>query len=195
MKVQKSYVFLRDDDVACCDRRFSRFFSFCLKAGLPVVYGVIPKLLTKKTARFLYAQKKEHPRLFDIVQHGWRHAAFHRAGRRFEFGTGRSYARQKKDMTLGLDVMRSAFGGMATPAFIPPFNEYDLNTLKAAQNLGMKVFCVGDSRVSLYNRRMLVLPTVVSVNTYDRFLKSQPLELPPKSRLQAMGDLLSPCNF
>jgi len=128
----KRFLFLRNDDVKSLDKQFLAFFNLFLKMKVPVVYGVIPGEAGKEVFVFLRRMKKAYPGLIDIVQHGWKHIDYgvdknHPKG---EFGLGRDYQAQKRDIFLGWIKMRRELGDFFTPAFIPPYHSYDFTTLK-----------------------------------------------------------------
>lgn len=143
--MNKKIVFIRDDDVYKADDCFRRFFEFCLNKEIPVVYGVIPQKITQDLAKLLNKYKKKCPHLIDIVQHGWRHKNYNCKDiqNKYEFGLGRSYEQQRRDIFKGYQSMKKAFKENFTPAFVPPYHGYDGNTLRIVRELGFPIFSAG----------------------------------------------------
>ncbi|MBF0618814.1 MAG: DUF2334 domain-containing protein [Candidatus Omnitrophica bacterium] len=136
--------FLRDDDVFACDALFTELHRFFIKRDLSVVYGVIPAKMKKPFITQMLAFKKKHPYAFDIAQHGFCHADHHRRGKdKYEFGPGRSYRAQAADIQKGWSLLEKAFGAHAVPAFLPPYDLFDQNTLKAVDAAGLKIMSCG----------------------------------------------------
>jgi len=121
---RKKFLFIRNDDVYAYDDNFVNLFTFFTENSIPVVYGVVPKLIEKKLIHFLNKKKRENPDLFDIVQHGFCHANHSKnPTSKYEFGTSRSYKQQKDDILRGYTLMKKIFKSNFTPAFIPPYHE------------------------------------------------------------------------
>lgn len=76
--------------------------------------------------------------ILDIAMHGVTHQTIHRKeeGEWTEF-SGLDYNRQQRKIAKGKQVLEEMLGEPIS-AFIPTFNSYDLNTLRALQNLGFK---------------------------------------------------------
>ncbi|HAM36533.1 MAG TPA: hypothetical protein DEB40_14440 [Elusimicrobia bacterium] len=170
---------LRDDDVHAADRGFKTVFELCMQEGIPVTYAAIPSRITPGLVEFLLRHKR-HRRMFDIVQHGWTHANHNKASRwpRYEFGPLRSFAAQKLDMARGFKKLRAAFGPLFTPAFVPPFHQYDANTWRAAQVLEYRVFSAGPQKFPSPKTGCRYWHAHLGINEYDADYRSLPLSLP-----------------
>jgi len=170
--MDKKTLLLRDDDVWRIDAAFTAVFEFCLEQKIPVVYGVIPAKAKVNLARLLNKTKSRNPHLIDIVQHGWQHKNHNPGGgEKYEFGPRRSYNLQKKDIEKGLAKMRRLFGRNFTPAFIPPYHGYDMNTLKIIRECGFKIFSAG-KEATTQKSGILDLPARFSLNSYDKAAQS-----------------------
>jgi hypothetical protein len=163
----RSYIFLRDDDVTTSDPVFLELSDHLHRGRLPVVYGVIPALVSARTSAFLKGLKKADPDRLDIVQHGLSHRNWARAEEpKYEFGPRRPYLAQLRDISRGRRMMQRYFGCYLTPGFIPPYHGHDHNTLKAVETLAIPIFSAG-RRVSCPGHAFFDLPARVSLNDYD----------------------------
>lgn len=176
MQTANKYILLRDDDVYTLDALFLKTFNFCLEEKIPVIYGVIPGIIEPQTALFLRKQKETHGSLIDLVQHGWKHKNYSKKGKRHEFGKKRNFASQQKDISSGYMRMKEEFGNAFTPAFIPPFHDYDANTLRCLRASRIRLFSAGIP-ISQFRKKsgLLYVPAQVSINTYDDSFRSMPL--------------------
>ena len=166
------YIFLRDDDVYRPDKKFRRVFEFCLKQKLPVNYAAIPARLKPELADYF---KKQDGGLFNVIQHGWKHADHSASPPRYEFGPGRSLNLQKQDISAGRSRMSVFFRKTFTPAFVPPYHYYDQNTLAACAELGLGIFSAGTPRFPMEKTGLVYLPAEISVNKYDDAFNPMPL--------------------
>lgn len=164
----RTYVYIRDDDVYSLEPNFLSFFDLFKDCRIPVIYGIIPGLLEKKLIQFMNVEKSKDPKLFDLIQHGWKHKDHSRNARyKFEFGQTRSNSQQIKDIKRGYLKMEKVFGKNFTPAFAPPFHGYDQNTLDAINRLKIPIFSAG--RFDRFpDKNFVELPTRFSLNSYDR---------------------------
>jgi hypothetical protein len=176
MQTTHKYIFLRDDDVYTLDALFLKTFNFCLEEKIPVIYGVIPGIIDPKAAQFLRKQKERHGSLIDLVQHGWKHKNYSKKGKRHEFGKERNLASQQKDISSGYMSMKEKFGNAFTPAFIPPFHDYDANTLRCITASRIRLFSAGIP-TSHFRKKpaLLYVPAQVSINSYGPSFRSMPL--------------------
>jgi len=164
----KKYLFIRDDDVYKYDEKFLNVFNLFKKHKIPVIYGVVPKLIEKKLANFLNKEKKRNPHLLDIVQHGWSHKNYSKDTKnKYEFGPSRSYFQQKQDIKRGYLKMRRLFGKNFTPAFIPPYHGYNSTTLEIINELKIPIFSA-DEISKVKNKCFIDLPARLSLNKYSK---------------------------
>lgn len=128
-------VTFRNDDVNTLTPELQRFTDLLLEQNLPITHTVEPGNMTKETIGWLRRLKSSHPKLIEIVQHGWKHIRYG-AG---EFSDERSYEEQYHDLSEGKKRMEEAFGTDFFPMLTFPFGCYNEDTLKAADRLGYKV--------------------------------------------------------
>lgn len=134
-------IFLRDDDVGALTPSLRRFAATFEERGLPVSYQIIPRLLTDECARFLRDAKRRAPKLLELSQHGLAHE-MNVGGRKvyYEFGPERSYDEQLEDIRAGRGILEDKladdFEGLV---FTPPQHKYDRSTLRALENVGVRV--------------------------------------------------------
>jgi hypothetical protein len=132
-------VFFRDDDVDEDEELLRRLLRFFGERETPVNLAVIPGLLTDGAVKLLAESQSNHPGLFALNQHGWRHVNHEREGRKCEFGASRGFAEQLDDIARGRARLDEAFGADWFPAFVPPWNRCTEATHQALDRLGFRV--------------------------------------------------------
>jgi len=136
--------FVRDDDVGDLTDAFRTFAEAFASRGVPVSYQIIPAQLTAACATYLVELRRAHPRLVEFGQHGLHHrmVANGRELKR-EFGPERTLAAQTAIIEEGLALLRGALGE-ETPieVFTPPQHKFNGDTVRAAANVGHRVFSV-----------------------------------------------------
>lgn len=131
-------VFFRADDVAVPSRTFTKLVSLFLGYQVPLTLSVVPAWLTKpRWQRILEVCGKDY-HLWCWTQHGWRHFNHEAWAKKMEFGPSRPFAQKRKDLWLGCQRLRELMGEVFIPAFIPPWNRCDRETLTAIQELGYR---------------------------------------------------------
>jgi hypothetical protein len=131
-----SVVFFRADDVAVPGREFTRLVDIFGKHQVPLTLAVVPAWLTEsRWQRILELCGRDHS-LWCWIQHGWRHCNHEPQGRRLEFGPSRSFSRKRKDLQTGFQRLSRLLDDAFTPAFTPPWNRCDSETLQALTELG-----------------------------------------------------------
>lgn len=131
-----SVVFFRADDVAVPGRNLARLFDIFGKHQVPLTLAVVPAWLTEtRWQRLLELCRRDHS-LWCWIQHGWRHLNYEPQGKRVEFGPSRSISRKRQDLQAGFQRLNRLLGDAFTPAFTPPWNRCDSETLKALKELG-----------------------------------------------------------
>jgi peptidoglycan/xylan/chitin deacetylase (PgdA/CDA1 family) len=134
-KEKRVDVFFRDDDVDEDEETLHRLLTIFADRKIPLIAGVIPKLLTEDCVRLL----SEYSEFTECVQHGWQHKNYEMLERKCEFGISRNFAEQLSDLTTGQKIMNEAFGENWFPAFIPPWNRCMETTHRALDELGFRV--------------------------------------------------------
>ena len=128
-------IFFRDDDVDNDDINLRRLLTIFSSRKIPLIAGVIPKLLTADCRKLL----SEFSDYTELVQHGWQHKNHEIIERKCEFGGSRNFAEQLSDLAAGQKIMNEAFGESWFPAFIPPWNRCTEITHRALAELGFRV--------------------------------------------------------
>ncbi|MEO7424176.1 MAG: DUF2334 domain-containing protein [Fibrobacteria bacterium] len=138
---------LRYDDCAATSPEDleSRILAACARTGVPVTFGVVPEIGTgdnhdpapagnaslPQARKDMLAAARAQGNL-EIALHGYEHKAF-RLGARSEFA-GADPARQNEIIAKGKAELEAFAGPVRT--FIPPWNAYDRNTLRALAGNG-----------------------------------------------------------
>jgi peptidoglycan/xylan/chitin deacetylase (PgdA/CDA1 family) len=131
-----SVVFFRADDVAVPGRKFAKLVDVFGKHQVPLTLAVVPAWLTEtRWQRLIELCRGDHA-LWCWIQHGWLHRNHEPQGKRVEFGPSRSFSRKRKDLQTGFQRLNRLLGDSFTPAFTPPWNRCDSETLKALKELG-----------------------------------------------------------
>jgi len=166
--MRKARIFIRNDDAWTLDEPFQFFFNQMMIREIPVVYAVIPGKMEADFVSFLCSASKQHPRLMNIVQHGWRHVNHSSdEARKYEFGPSRTFGQQSRDIEEGWKRMNAAFGDDFIPAFVPPFHGYDENTVRLVNDREFRIFSAGGG--GLGNQpALLEIPANISFSRYDR---------------------------
>jgi hypothetical protein len=133
-------MFFRDDDVDEDEESLRRLLRFFGERETPVNLAIIPGLLADGAVKLLTESRSDHPGMFGLNQHGWRHVNHEREGRKCEFGASRGFAEQFEDVARGRVKLDEAFGAGWFPAFIPPWNRCTEATHQALDQLGFRVF-------------------------------------------------------
>jgi len=136
-------VFFRNDDVrGTLDDSLVYLTDSVLSSGFSVSHAVEPANVTAEVVDWLLERKKAYPAQLEIIQHGLDHSekAIHLKG---EFGGGRTFENQLRDVSRGQELMNRWFGNSWFPAFSFPFGTYDRATLRALEHTGYKVITTG----------------------------------------------------
>lgn len=131
-----SFVFFRADDVAVPSREFARLVDMFGRHQVPLTLAVVPAWLTETRWQRLVELCGRDLSLWCWIQHGWRHLNHEPPGRKLEFGPNRSFSRKQMDLQKGFQKLSRLLGDAFTPAFTPPWNRCDTETLKALKELG-----------------------------------------------------------
>lgn len=131
-------IFARDDDVDVDEAPLRRLLHVFGTHDVPLNLAVIPGSLSGAAIELLL-QHCARPGAIELHQHGWRHTNHEQAGRKCEFGAGRSFEQQLEDVARGKARMEQAFGPSWFAAFTPPWNRCTTATLDALDALGFRV--------------------------------------------------------
>lgn len=138
MKKEYINVFLRCDDIYEAGYKTKKVIGVFINNKVPLTLSVIPVKLSLSCARYLKKAVAPYPSLFDIAQHGLSHRNRAKTGNRYEFGPGVDYRTQKAEIKQGMKILKERLG-ISPEIFVPPWNGYDKETLKALYELGFKI--------------------------------------------------------
>lgn len=171
-------IYLRDDDVYKKDKEFVSFFNWMISNKIKCSYSVIPSMLESNLIDFFYSNKK-HIKYFDILQHGYSHK---QNKKRIEFGDGVRLSVQKLFIKKGFNILKSKLSDFFIPVYVPPFHNYDLKTVDACIEAGIKH--ISASR-KIYNDKLYKINFFycdVNFNEYKNGV-ALPVDLPFLKRL------------
>lgn len=127
--------FFRNDDVNDLTPELVELTDLLVNERVPIVHAVEPGNVSDECTQWLLAQRAEHGRLVQIMQHGYDHS-WHSRG---EFGGDRSYEDQYADLERGKRIMDERFGDQWFPAVNFPFGPYNRHSIRAVDQLGFRV--------------------------------------------------------
>jgi hypothetical protein len=153
--------FFRDDDAGWDDDRLFALIDVLERHRLPLDLAVIPRELTATLADSLAAQIAASGSRLGVHQHGLAHVNNEPAGRKSEFGPGRSREDQRRDIVEGRDLLEERLPGLAQPAFTPPWNRCTRTTAELLGELGFRVLSRHDSEPSLGVEALVEVPASV----------------------------------
>lgn len=147
----KKYIAFRNDDIrpGMSLDGLKALNQVHVDENVPVTLGIIPRPNESVQANQLlqdgvfvpYMQSIASNPLFEFAQHGYSHTRNQVSEKPSEF-IGLSYDDQYNRILKGRTDFVQAFG-MAPKTFIPPFDNFDSNTLKAVAALGFTEFSAG----------------------------------------------------
>lgn len=121
-------VIVRADDISIIDPAIIWLSNVVIENDIDATYGIIPDPLSHlndsnviKSIRYLNSLNKEH---FEFATHGYKHEHF----------SGINYSTQYDLINQATNIMNATFSKPYT--FIPPFSDFDENTVKACMDLG-----------------------------------------------------------
>jgi len=159
------------------------FLEFCRVNNLHVFFGIPPNRsndihslkngvfhnISKDFEKVSFLKDYVDKGILEIGQHGWDHQMF--KARMFGMSEfkGRSYDVQYKRIREGKTLLESLFDAQVI-TFMPPWNNYDCNTVKACRDLGFKIFASHTS--GEYCENIVFIPTTcLSVEELESAIK------------------------
>lgn len=138
-------VFFRDDDIGELTQPTRAVVELLIEERVPCNYLVIPRFITRESARFMRDLKASHPSLVKLNQHGYLHEQTVRGRHDYsEFAGHRPYEEQLAAIAEGKRILEDYLGDdFDTDVFTPPCHKYDGNTLRALKELGFTIFSSG----------------------------------------------------
>jgi len=129
-------VFFRADDIGVPGRQFSRLMDQHRCHRVPLSLAIVPAWLTRPRWSALIGPVRDDDTLWCWHHHGWRHRNHEPAGKKQEFGPGRSHEALRADVIKGRDRLTRLLGDRFDPVFTPPWNRCDARTLTLLRDLG-----------------------------------------------------------
>lgn len=156
-------LFLRDDDVYTEEDTLKRLSELVLIHDMPINLEVVPARLTDAGINMLNIYKGFNRNLMEFHQHGWRHANHEETGRKCEFGPGRTYAEQYRDIARGKHLLETTFGECFFPAFTPPWNRCSETTFQVLDDLSFPVLSKDKGDVPVMGYRFREVSTSIDI--------------------------------
>lgn len=132
-------IFFRDDDGGWAQDRLDRLIQLFAGHRLPLDIAVIPAAVDDATTVALRAHRERHPARLGLHQHGYTHVNHEREGRKCEFGSVRTAADLRADVTAGRTLLAARFGRALDPVFTPPWNRCTDLAVHIIADLGFRV--------------------------------------------------------
>ncbi len=152
--------FIRIDDVPLTNQSHLAVALQLLQASIPILVNVIPNLANHKTIRPWLSLKTKYPDLIEFGQHGYSHIDYAQHGKKQEFGNLRTFREQLLDILRGKLYLGQLLGDLKIRTFCPPFNSYDLNTLRALHRIGFE-FLTGGQNTLPWPHKPTQIPSIV----------------------------------
>lgn len=148
------------------------------KYDVPLTIGVIPRgEPIKFTDPYIDALLTERDKILkdgldkgiiEIALHGWTHTSVRNTGRHSEFD-GLPFSVQFQKIKEGKKILEEAFG-VPVVTFIPPWDSYDENTVKAVFQTGMKSISATKGQPTAYSTIRL-LPHLCALTEINQAIK------------------------
>lgn len=153
------------------------------KYNLPITFGVIPYVaarnfgnpdpqdvlpLTPVKANILKDAVKAG--IVEVALHGYSHQTIQRGPPYTEF-SGMDYSTQYQRIDKGKNLLEKTLG-IQIPTFIPPWNRYDLNTLRVLEKLGFKTISADSAGVAERSSQLKFLPFTCNLHELNDAVKS-----------------------
>ncbi len=163
------YASIRFDDVCPTMKRdsFNMLYNSLKDVGVMPLLGVVPdnqdpKLkIDSECSDFWANVKKMQEEGCSIAMHGTYHvyctnkSGILKFSKKSEY-SGLSYEEQYNKLKEGKDILLSK--GIKTDIFMSPSHSYDKNTIRAAYDLGFKIFTDGYSKYPYIYEKVLFIP-------------------------------------
>lgn len=136
--MSSEYFFRNDDIRGMLDDSLVEIQELFNRRGVPIAHAVEPANVTPEVVEWLLEQKKEHPELLTLMQHGYDHTIKNNK-KKGEFGGQRGYEEQYEDIRRGKEMMKQYFDGHWFEAFNFPYAPYNQKAIQALEKVGYKV--------------------------------------------------------
>jgi predicted glycosyltransferase/peptidoglycan/xylan/chitin deacetylase (PgdA/CDA1 family) len=167
-------IFMRDDDIDQDEDTLRQLCDVVLSKQLPLHVAIIPNTLTPAGIRVIKDAKRAYGENLELGQHGWQHLNHETSGRNCEFGPSRSFTEQLGDIASGKALLEDVFMEQFSPIFTPPWNRCTLDTHRALDQLGFKVFSKDTSHSSVTGYRFKEVSTTLDLYTWKEGANMKP---------------------
>lgn len=131
-------LWLRDDDAVAPTPALERLLAASGRHRIPATLAVIPAF-----AEAALAERLRPERGVTVAVHGWAHENHAPPDRKKEeLGVHRPIAMVLADLARGRAVVESAFGSLAIPMLVPPWNRIGADLLPLLPGLGLTTLSV-----------------------------------------------------
>lgn len=165
---RRVFLYIRDDDVYKKDYLFEKLFYYFISKKIPINYAVIPQKLKESLIHFLYKNCK-YKNMFSVLQHGYSHKNnikdLTKVKYGCEFGCGMDYEFQFKGILRGYSILSTKLKDFFLPVYVPPFHEYDYDTVKVCRKIGIKA--ISSSKKEFKSKVISFLRCDININEYD----------------------------
>lgn len=170
-----SFIFRMDDIVLHADSLQDSVLALFTRHKVPLNWGVIPfteEDQSRDNADSSYIKKIQTAAVqgqLELLLHGYSHTKTPNSEIKSEF-YGLSLIEQITKLRVGTTYLQEKFN-LPVHYFAPPWNTYDLNTLKALQKLNFKGISADLGGLSLSNGLSYLPCTKIDFNHWDELLK------------------------
>lgn len=164
LKKRKKIVFFRLDDVKELNLNLKILIKIFINYNIPLILWIEPWNIDKKTIDYLNNIKNKYPKLFDIIQHWYKHNNNSDCWNKYEFWDSRTYIKQFQDIEKWYNFMQDNFKINFLKWFIPPYNNININTEKIIESMNFKIFSSGYPYENyLWSKDIISLPFYLDI--------------------------------
>lgn len=138
--MNKKIIFFRNDDIReTIEPELIKLVDIFSAANVPISLAVEPANVTQEVVDWVLEKRKQHPGIFELIQHGYNHNKFLTYPKGTEFGTTRTFEDQYQDIQKGKQLMDTYFNQNWFPAMAFPYGSFNSPALKALDKAQFKV--------------------------------------------------------
>ena len=174
----KNYIVFRIDDMGIDDFEiYYELLPIFEKYNIKLTIGVVPMALNNaiKTGKvsnedIVFIKKYINKGIVEIAQHGYSHFANYKTNKITSEFFKQTYESQNKNINEGQYILEELFK-VKINIFIPPWNAYDNNTLKALVDNGFSVVSAARYGAIAYgNKYINYIPYTITMNDFYKNL-------------------------
>ena len=140
---RKKTVFFRLDDVKKISINLKKILKIFINYKIPLILAVEPWNIDNDTVIYVNIMKDKYPDLIEIVQHGYKHNNNSNTSYKYEFWDNVDYDTQLINIENWYNNMNKYFRNNFFKAFIPPYNNINLDTEKSLEQFDFKILSSG----------------------------------------------------